>query len=448
MPTLDPPSNSDTMADAAPTFSEVLSLSSPDRPDPNGAAASSLPPPGPDEPRAETGMVAAVPEEAAAEPVRSPAKCGHQEADRPADRGSHGSDMTSSAVPGSSRSGSTGEITPSGPAPAPAQPQIPDADAEQGAASAPTPFASSGPPSPSTALAPASGPASGVLTTTTASTDAASLPPSTAPTDGPDHSGDASSIDALLTAGPPATVAAETPSAGADQGGGQSDGTPMVRTPDVVAAGGGLMTSVDHAGPFALSELHVGSTPAQPAGSASDASATVPIAGGAGAAGAAVTVAGSTDEGPGLIGFPQQGAGTAAQAVDVSDLAASISRPLAGGNGEYSVQVSLHPPELGEVRALLSLQGDVLHVTLIPEHASGLEALTDAMPALREQLAGGGLEVNVTLGQPGDPQGEESRRAVDPRLTGIRPSDDAALAVSPPPLSTDSSSPGRIHLVL
>ena len=102
-----------------------------------------------------------------------------------------------------------------------------------------------------------------------------------------------------------------------------------------------------------------------------------------------------------------------ASGLDISDLAASISRPLAGGNGDYSVQVSLHPPELGEVRALLSLQGDVLHVTLTPEHPSGFDALSDAMPTLHEQLAGGGVEVHVTLGQPGDPEGGDGRGAAE-----------------------------------
>ena len=104
-----------------------------------------------------------------------------------------------------------------------------------------------------------------------------------------------------------------------------------------------------------------------------------------------------------LAEFPDGGEGTAG--VDISDLAASISRPLAGGSGDYSVQVSLHPPELGEVRALLSLQGDVLHVTLTPDHSTGFDALSDAMPALHEQLAGGGVEVHVTLGPPGRTRG-------------------------------------------
>ena len=110
--------------------------------------------------------------------------------------------------------------------------------------------------------------------------------------------------------------------------------------------------------------------------------------------------------------------GKGQRGVDISDLATSISRPLAGGNGDYSVQVSLHPPELGEVRALLSLQGDVLHVTLTPDHSTGFDALSDAMPALHEQLAGGGVEVNVTLGHPGDAEGGEGRGAAEPGPAG------------------------------
>ncbi len=134
--------------------------------------------------------------------------------------------------------------------------------------------------------------------------------------------------------------------------------------------------------------------------------------------------------------------------VDIDDLAASISRPLAGGNGDYSVQVSLHPPELGEVRALLSLQGDVLHVTLTPEHASGFEALSDALPALPEQMADGGLEVNVTLGQPGDSQGEDGQRPNPTGPTAEDSSDDATPASPPTAFAPNSDGPGRIHLVL
>jgi hypothetical protein len=146
--------------------------------------------------------------------------------------------------------------------------------------------------------------------------------------------------------------------------------------------------------------------------------------------------------------FPDEGAGTAGATVDIDDLAASISRPLAAGSGEYSVQVSLHPPELGEVRALLSLQGDVLHVTLTPEHSSGYDALSDAMPALHEQLAGRGVEVNVTLGQPGDTRGEDGWRPAHAGASTSGPSDEASPDVTPSAIPVNAGGPGRINLVL
>ncbi len=144
--------------------------------------------------------------------------------------------------------------------------------------------------------------------------------------------------------------------------------------------------------------------------------------------------------------FPDTGGGTTD--VDISDLAASISRPLAGGSGDYSVQVSLHPPELGEVRALLSLQGDVLHVTLTPEHSSGFDALSDALPSLHEQLAGGGVEVHVTLGQSGDPGGRDGRAAAEAGWSGSARPDDATPDISLAAVPVSTAGSGRIHLVL
>ena len=146
---------------------------------------------------------------------------------------------------------------------------------------------------------------------------------------------------------------------------------------------------------------------------------------------------------------PAEGAPTTASpGLDLGDLATSIARPLAAGNGDYSVQVSLHPPELGEVRALLSLQGDVLHVTLTPEHAAGFDASSDAMPALHEQLAGGGLEVNVTLGQPGDTPGGDEHPGPARGHVGAAPPDEAAPSPTTPAVAITSDGPGRIHLVL
>jgi hypothetical protein len=154
------------------------------------------------------------------------------------------------------------------------------------------------------------------------------------------------------------------------------------------------------------------------------------------------TAAGDGPESPQL---PDGAGGVTAAGVDIGGLAASITRPLAAGNGDYSVRVSLHPPELGEVRALLSLQGDVLHVTLTPEHAAGHDAIADAMSDLHDQLAGGGVEVNVILGRPGDPDDRHGRQAADGGPAGSDPLGEVSPAVTALPSSGD---PGRIHLVL
>jgi hypothetical protein len=154
----------------------------------------------------------------------------------------------------------------------------------------------------------------------------------------------------------------------------------------------------------------------------------------------------SAPEGSVVAAFPDVEGGITASGLDIGDLAASISRPLAAGSGDYSVQVSLHPPELGQVRALLSLQGDVLHVTLTPEHASGFDALADALPALHDQLAGGGVEVHVSLGQPGEHPGGEGGAGSDAGSVATTLSEDASHPVSAVP--TISGDPGRIHLIL
>jgi flagellar hook-length control protein FliK len=162
--------------------------------------------------------------------------------------------------------------------------------------------------------------------------------------------------------------------------------------------------------------------------------------------GTSVTAAVPAEEVLELAELPDGGGGSTG--LDVGELAASISRPLAMGSGDYSVQVSLHPPELGEVRALLSLQGDVLHVTLTPEHSNGFDALSEAMPALHEQLAGGGVEVHVSLGQPGDPEGGHGRGAPEGGPAGTAQPDDATPIVSVAAVPMRAADAGRIHLVL
>jgi flagellar hook-length control protein FliK len=141
--------------------------------------------------------------------------------------------------------------------------------------------------------------------------------------------------------------------------------------------------------------------------------------------------------------------------LDTAGLAGSISGALSRGGGSYNVVLNLHPPELGQVQATLSLRGDQLQVDLAPEHAAAHDALESALPALREHLAQGGVEVDVTLGDPaaahhGASAGEGSEQGSDRAGGGEDDEPDASL---PPatPTATARPRPGRadrLHLVL
>lgn len=149
----------------------------------------------------------------------------------------------------------------------------------------------------------------------------------------------------------------------------------------------------------------------------------------------AVPVGSSPASGPGL---------------DVQTLSATFSHALAQGDGEYSVAVSMHPPELGEVRALLSLRGDILQVVLTPHQEVGHGALATALPTLRDHLASSGLQVDVSLGQPGPDSGRDQgpapRSTVNPEHGRSDPSHRAPIDDTT--TSPDPDPDARIHVVL
>lgn len=146
--------------------------------------------------------------------------------------------------------------------------------------------------------------------------------------------------------------------------------------------------------------------------------------------------------------------------LDTAPLTTSISGMLNRGNGTSSVLLNLHPPELGQVQARLSLRGDLLQVELSPEHAAAHDALESALPSLRQHLAQQGVEVDVTLGDPGAAgqggrhEGEagqgSARDAAPASAAGDAEAPEAALS----PLATGSegappgSSDNHLHLVL
>jgi flagellar hook-length control protein FliK len=132
-------------------------------------------------------------------------------------------------------------------------------------------------------------------------------------------------------------------------------------------------------------------------------------------------------------------------ALDVDGLSGSISRPLSDGNGAYTVTVALHPSELGHVQAVMSLDGNDLQVSLTAQTQAGHDALANATEALKNQLGRGGVNVNVTLRDPGSQSGGEERHR--------RPATSGAGSFITGDSATETPLPfglvaGQIHLVL
>ena len=135
----------------------------------------------------------------------------------------------------------------------------------------------------------------------------------------------------------------------------------------------------------------------------------------------------------------------AASALDVNDLTGSISRPLSDGNGTYTVTVALHPSELGHLQAVMSLVGNDLQVSLTAQTQIGHDALANATEALKDQLGRGGVNVNVTLRDPGSQSGGEERYR--PPSTAGAGSFLAGSSTAEPSVPSGLVA-GQIHLVL
>jgi len=119
---------------------------------------------------------------------------------------------------------------------------------------------------------------------------------------------------------------------------------------------------------------------------------------------------------------------------------------LSDGNGTYTVTVALHPAELGHVQAVMSLSGNDLQVSLTAQTQVGHDALSNTADALRDQLARGGVNVNVTMRDPGS-QGGGDERYRPPAAPGGTGSFGVDSAASEAPISSGLAS-SQIHLVL
>ena len=435
MPSSAPVTSGDSSPDGGQPFSEVLSLSAPDLPGSSSSSSPRSPSVVPDQAHAQTDAAPAPsPEVPARGSAGSSGERGHRRAGppgpglRPAGSAAAGSPAPTPAV------GEAVLIPRPGATRADDETAASDADQSQGA---PLPAAALTVEAPPTVVSATASDEPAASAAATAVRGDGDVPPTTAKTQegGPGPT----TVAGSLTRPP------ETPGAGSNRDGALGSDAPAGRTPAVTGVGATAVRVPANRGvPSGSAALTAGPVRIPATGSAPGIAPSVFTAASTGTPDAAAAAEGLFE----LAEFSDGGGGTTGASVDVSDLAASISRPLAGGSGDYSVQVSLHPPELGEVRALLSLQGDVLHVTLTPEHSTGFEALSDAMPALHDQLSGGGVEVNVTLGQPGDPQGGDGGRAADARSADGTSADGATPTARPSASPTTNADPGRIHLVL
>jgi flagellar hook-length control protein FliK len=131
--------------------------------------------------------------------------------------------------------------------------------------------------------------------------------------------------------------------------------------------------------------------------------------------------------------------------LDVDGLSGSISRPLSDGDGTYTVTVALHPAELGHLQAVMSLVGNDLQVSLTAQTQTGHDALANATEALKDQLGRGGVNVNVTLRDPGSSSGGEERYRPPSTARAGSLMTGSSTAESPVPSGPVA---GQIHLVL
>ncbi len=141
---------------------------------------------------------------------------------------------------------------------------------------------------------------------------------------------------------------------------------------------------------------------------------------------------------------PSNTSGNLSASIDVKALSEAISRPLVNGNGSHTIVVAMHPAELGQLEAVVSMDRTALQVSLAPQTQAGHLALAQAVDALKSQLAQSGMNVNVTLRDPGSQSGNEPRQyRNEPRQASEVPDDGTRSRSAVSPLTA-----GQIHLVL
>jgi hypothetical protein len=135
---------------------------------------------------------------------------------------------------------------------------------------------------------------------------------------------------------------------------------------------------------------------------------------------------------------------TESSPLDVSDLASSISQATLGSDGSYTINVAMHPSDLGHVQAVVSLSGVDLHVAITAQTPTGHAALASAVESLKSELSRSGLNVNVSLRDPESRSGRGNEHAPRTALTEA----DLPNAESEAPSASESLNVSQIHLIL
>lgn len=191
--------------------------------------------------------------------------------------------------------------------------------------------------------------------------------------------------------------------------------------------------------------LGAASTPGDPAPGSSPLASSHPQIAQDAPASNEVHPAGEVLKAAGFSALPSPSADAqASAALDVEGLSTAISRPLGNGNGNYTVTIAMHPPELGRVQAVISLDGSDLQVSIAAQTQRGHEALLSSVDALKGQLARGGVNVNVSLRDPGSQTGGDTPRPPAASGAGTDGTEEHETAASLPSTLTS----GQIHLVL
>lgn len=116
------------------------------------------------------------------------------------------------------------------------------------------------------------------------------------------------------------------------------------------------------------------------------------------------------------------GAPAAPPAPVTTQLVAAVAPFWRGPDGSYSLQLQLHPADLGAVQVLVEVRHGEVNVQLHASDGGSSDLLRTSLPDLREQLEGQGLRagsLDVGTGGTGTPGGRPGQRVVlDPAATG------------------------------